>query len=79
MLGEFDPPGMNPYSNISLDVVQSPAHRALALKAASMSLVLLKNDKNLLPLKNKLKTVTVSISQEFCILKKIVNDNQHDQ
>ena len=42
--GEFDPPGQNPYTKISKDVIQSPAHQALAQKVADNSLVLLKND-----------------------------------
>ena len=42
--GEFDPPSQNPYTKISKDVIQSPAHQALAQKVADNSLVLLKND-----------------------------------
>ena len=42
--GEFDPPSLNPYTKISKDVIQSPAHQALAQKVADNSLVLLKND-----------------------------------
>ncbi len=59
-LGEFDPPSMNPYSKIGTDVIQSEEHRQIALQAAKMSLVLLKNDNQLLPLKSKLDTVAVS-------------------
>ncbi len=44
-LGEFDPPAQDPYTKISKDVIQSPAHQALAEKVAANSLVLLKNDK----------------------------------
>ena len=59
-LGEFDPPEMVPYSKISPDVICSPEHRALALKVAQESIVLLKNDGNLLPLdKSKLKKIAV--------------------
>jgi len=59
-LGEFDPPEMVPYSKISPDVICSPEHRALALKVAQESIVLLKNDNNLLPLdKSKLKKIAV--------------------
>ena len=46
-LGEFDPPEMNPYTNISIDVIQSESHRLLATQAAKMSFVLLKNEKKL--------------------------------
>ncbi|MEV5385413.1 glycoside hydrolase family 3 C-terminal domain-containing protein [Streptomyces sp. NPDC052721] len=42
-LGEFDP-DLDPYAGIRDDVVDSPAHRALALRAATESVVLLKND-----------------------------------
>ncbi|MFL6117191.1 MAG: glycoside hydrolase family 3 C-terminal domain-containing protein [Catenulispora sp.] len=41
--GEFDPAGRNPYTKITKDVIQSPAHQALAAKVADNSLVLLKN------------------------------------
>ncbi|MCX3058302.1 glycoside hydrolase family 3 C-terminal domain-containing protein [Streptomyces sp. GXMU-J5] len=47
-LGEFDP-DLDPYAGIGPDVVDGPEHRALALRAATQSLVLLKND-GLLPL-----------------------------
>ncbi|WP_328461723.1 glycoside hydrolase family 3 C-terminal domain-containing protein [Streptomyces sp. NBC_00448] len=43
--GEFDPPSENPYTKITKDVIQSPAHQSLARKVADNSLVLLKNDK----------------------------------
>ncbi|XP_064628150.1 uncharacterized protein LOC135487892 isoform X1 [Lineus longissimus] len=57
-LGEFDPPEMNPYSNISLSVIQSPAHRELSIQAAMKSFVMLKND-NQLPLRLKIKTLAI--------------------
>ncbi|KAM4700600.1 uncharacterized protein O3C94_001691 isoform 2-T2 [Discoglossus pictus] len=49
-LGEFDPPDMNPYSSLDLSVVQSQEHRDLAVEAAIKSFVLLKNNKDILPL-----------------------------
>nr|KAG5706793.1 hypothetical protein BaRGS_004128 [Batillaria attramentaria] len=49
VLGEFDPPAMNPYTKYTLDMVESPAHQKLALEAAMKSFVLLKN-KGVLPL-----------------------------
>ncbi|MCL5281739.1 MAG: family 78 glycoside hydrolase catalytic domain, partial [Planctomycetes bacterium] len=59
-LGEFDPPEMVPYSRISPNVICSPEHRALALKAARESIVLLTNKDGLLPLnKSKLKKMAV--------------------
>ncbi|HUZ60882.1 MAG TPA: glycoside hydrolase family 3 C-terminal domain-containing protein [Hanamia sp.] len=42
--GEFDPPGMVPYTKITKDVIQSPAHQELAEEVAENTLVLLKND-----------------------------------
>ena len=60
LFGEFDSPESVPYNTISFDVVDSPAHRELALDAARQSIVLLKNDNNFLPLqKSELKTVAV--------------------
>ena len=49
-LGVFDPPEMVPYSKIGADVIESAAHRQLALKTALESIVLLRNAGNLLPL-----------------------------
>ncbi len=57
-LGLFD----NPYvdADYAEKITNGPEHRALALKAAQETIVLLKNDKNLLPLDlNKLKTIAV--------------------
>ena len=42
--GEFDPAGQVPYTTITKDVIQSPAHQALAEKVAANSLVLLRNE-----------------------------------
>ncbi len=49
-LGMFDPPEMVPYTKIEASELDSAAHRALALKLANESMVLLKND-GVLPLK----------------------------
>lgn len=51
-LGMFDPPSEVPYSKIPYSVVNSPAHRAAALADAKESMVLLKNEDDILPLKN---------------------------
>jgi beta-glucosidase len=59
-LGEFDPPAMVPYSKISPSVICSPEHRALSLKTAQQSIVLLTNKDRFLPLdKSKLKSIAV--------------------
>ena len=58
-LGMFDPPEMVPYARIPFSENDSEAHRALALKAARESIVLLKNANNTLPLKKDLKTIAV--------------------
>jgi beta-glucosidase len=59
-LGEFDPPNMVPYNKLGPDVIDSPAHRQLALKTAQESIVLLANENHLLPLdKSKIKTLAV--------------------
>ncbi len=59
-LGEFDPPGVVPYSKLGPDVIDSPAHRQLALRTARESIVLLANENHLLPLdKTNVKTIAV--------------------
>ncbi len=59
-LGEFDPFESGPYSKISPDVVDSTAHRAVALKVAQQSIVLLQNRNELLPLdRSKIKRIAV--------------------
>ncbi len=50
LLGEFDDFKNSPYSHISPDCIGNAAHRALALKTAQESIVLLQNEKHLLPL-----------------------------
>jgi beta-glucosidase len=58
-LGMFDPAEKVKYAQIPYSVVDSKEHKALALEAARKSMVLLKNEKNLLPLKKDLGTVAV--------------------
>jgi beta-glucosidase len=58
-LGMFDPPESVPYARIPLEANDSPAHRELSVRAARESIVLLKNEKNTLPLKRDVKTVAV--------------------
>jgi beta-glucosidase len=52
-LGVFDPPQLSPYNSISMSVVRSPEHLALALKTAEESITLLSNRNNFLPLKRE--------------------------
>ena len=42
--GEFDPPEQVPYTRITKDVIENPAHQQLAEEVAENTLVLLKND-----------------------------------
>ena len=59
-LGEFDPFNSVPYSKISPGVINDAEHRALVLKVAQESIVLLQNRGDLLPLdKTKLKSIAV--------------------
>jgi beta-glucosidase len=59
-LGEFDPFDSVPYSKISTSVINDAEHRALALKVAQESIVLLQNRGGLLPLdKTKIKRIAV--------------------
>jgi beta-glucosidase len=59
-LGEFDPPEMVPYNKISPAVIDSAAHRELALRTARESIVLLTNRNGFLPLdRSKIKTIAV--------------------
>ncbi len=58
-LGMFDPPARVPYAAIPPDANDSPAHRALAREAAAKSIVLLKNDGPLLPLKAGVRRIAV--------------------
>jgi beta-glucosidase len=58
-LGMFDPLNMVPYSNISLDALESQPHKDLALKMARESMVLLKNENHALPLTKKLKKIAI--------------------
>jgi len=59
-LGMFDPPANVPWSQLALADVDTPANRKLALDAARESIVLLKNERNTLPLNpSKIKSIAV--------------------
>lgn len=58
-LGMFDPASMVKYAQTPASVLESPAHKAHSLKMARESIVLLRNENNLLPLSKKLKKIAV--------------------
>lgn len=58
-LGQFDSQDMVKYSKIPYSVVDSKEHQALAVDAARKSIVLLKNENNMLPLNKDVKKVAV--------------------
>jgi beta-glucosidase len=58
-LGVFDPAVKVPWSGLGAAANDTPAHRALALKTAQESLVLLKNEGGLLPLKKTYAKIAV--------------------
>ena len=58
-LGMFDPDEIVPFSSISYDVVDSENHKKLAEEAAKKSMVLLKNEDNILPLSKEVKKIAV--------------------
>jgi beta-glucosidase len=59
-LGMFDPPEYVPFSSISMDVVACKKHRDLAYRAATESVVLLKNKNNILPIKPTTRKIFVT-------------------
>ena len=59
-LGLFDPADKNPYANIPYEVLESEPHRQQALEMARQSMVLLKNEKSLLPLSPKYKKIVLT-------------------
>ena len=58
-LGMFDPPQCVPFAQITYDVVNSQEHSERALRAARESIVLLKNEGDLLPLAKGLASIAV--------------------
>jgi len=58
-LGMFDPPDHVPWSKLTIADNDTPEHRRISLEAARKSIVLLKNERNTLPLKSSVKTIAV--------------------
>jgi beta-glucosidase len=58
-LGMFDSPDLVKYAQIPLGANDSGAHQTLAVEAARKSIVLLKNEGGILPLKKTLKKIAV--------------------
>lgn len=58
-LGMFDPVSMVKYAQTPYSILESPAHKAHALKMAQQSMVLLKNENNTLPLSKNIKKIAV--------------------
>jgi beta-glucosidase len=58
-LGMFDPSDKVPYNKINPDENDSPEHRMLSIVAAQQTMVLLKNENHILPLKKNIKSVAV--------------------
>jgi beta-glucosidase len=58
-LGMFDPAAMVPWSKLGAAANDTSEHRQLALKTAQESLVLLKNEHHLLPLRKPYTTIAV--------------------
>ncbi len=61
-LGELDDDREVPWSRISTDIIDCEEHRALALKAARQSMVLLQNRDGILPLKREEPVVVLGVN-----------------
>ena len=59
-LGMFNPPNKSKYGKLNRKIINCDKHRKLALKAAQKSIVLLKNDNNILPLDSSPKKIVVT-------------------
>jgi beta-glucosidase len=58
-LGMFDPASMVAYAQTPASVLESQEHKAHSLKMAQQSIVLLRNQNNVLPLSKKIKKIAV--------------------
>ncbi len=59
MVNSFDLDDECPYNNTPASLIECQEHQDLALRAAEKTIVLLKNDNNILPLKEDLKSIAV--------------------
>jgi len=59
-LGMFDSPETDKYGKLGREIINCEKHQQLALKTAHKSIVLLKNEGNLLPLGSNVKKITVA-------------------
>eukprot|EP00041_Stephanoeca_diplocostata_P032218 m.1026122 g.1026122 ORF g.1026122 m.1026122 type:complete len:760 (+) comp24107_c2_seq13:156-2435(+) len=76
-LGLFDDKKKQPYFNYGIDKIDSVAHQQLALEASKQSIVLLKNDGNILPLKRG-QTVAV-IGPHFNATEALISNYHGDR
>jgi beta-glucosidase len=58
-LGMFDPPGTGHWDKLGREVINCEKHRQLAYRAAEKSIVLLRNENNVLPLNSDKKVISV--------------------
>ena len=58
-LGMFDPDEMVPWSGIPVDTLAVESHKEVAREMARKSIVLLKNERNTLPMDKEMKRVAV--------------------
>ena len=58
-LGLFDPPSLVPYSSIKPTDYDTEQNRHFARKVAQQSIVLLKNEKSILPINKKIRSIAV--------------------
>ena len=75
-VGIFDPNFIQPYTQIPPSVVDSQNHSDLALQAARESIVLLKNEGNILPLSKSLRIAVIGPNAD---IRETLLSNYHGQ